>query len=552
DFRALLPGGPARGGGRSARRGPTRRRRAGPQARDADGAVLAADRILARRRPRAGGGGGRLLRDPGRGLGVQPRLPDPESGPLAVRRRGAVGGVHPGVHRAARGRQAPRGLPARRSDVRAHPRRPRNHHRAHARAGAGADPGSHRLGVRRRARHADRRPLAGDVPHRRPSRPQRTGGRRAQRARSLLDSRAGAGDLEPGDHRRAGRPTGLLRGRRAHLRLRDRRAGRHGRPARDVARGVQVDRLHDADLVRLARSPDPPDPRPDAARDDRARPDQLQHAHQRRPRLGGLRVGLRRDQLRLPHLHAAAGHVLRGGGHRPVPRPVAAGDAPRRRRPAGRARHRHPPDRAAADPGHGRHPGPRRADDAARLRTRGVRGRVDRPRLRGAVLVRPLAALLGRQPAADPDLLLPPAPVDADRAGRAHAAGQRAGVRRPLSAFRDPGDRLRDGRRQHRHDRRTGDRPAPPARRPRARADAQRLRDHARGLRAARRGRLRRLVGPRRGPRPLPSRSADQRGSRRGRRHGGLRGSAAGAEGPGGARHRRDAGSAAAPAAWRL
>ena len=66
------------------------------------------------------------------------------------------------------------------------------------------------------------------------------------------------------------------------------------------------------------------------------------------------------------------------------------------------------PDRRAAA-------GAQRPDHAGHLPARRVRRRPDRPGLRGALLLRPLAAVRGRQPDPDPDLLQPPAPVDADR-----------------------------------------------------------------------------------------------------------------------------------------
>src|SRR3712207_8760701 len=52
--------------------------------------------------------------------------------------------------------------------------------------------------------------------------------------------------------------------------------------------------------------------------------------------------------------------------------------------------------------------------DTTLFRSRRVRPELDRPGVHRAVLVRVLAAVLWRQPAADPDLLQPPATVDHD------------------------------------------------------------------------------------------------------------------------------------------
>ena len=85
------------------------------------------------------------------------------------------------------------------------------------------------------ARRPHRRPQPGAVRDRDPARPQRAAGRRPQRPRPLHDPGALPAGLEPGDHRRADRADAAVRGRRPDLRVRDRRAGRHGGPVRDGA-----------------------------------------------------------------------------------------------------------------------------------------------------------------------------------------------------------------------------------------------------------------------------------------------------------------------------
>ena len=61
----------------------------------------------------------------------------------------------------------------------------------------------------------------------------------------------------------------------------------------------------------------------DAAGDDRARADQLQPADQHDARLPRLRGGAGGDRPRVPHLHAAPGHVLRRGRDGAVPGALA-------------------------------------------------------------------------------------------------------------------------------------------------------------------------------------------------------------------------------------
>ena len=91
-----------------------------------------------------------------------------------------------------------------------------------------------------------------------------------------------------------------------------------------------------------------------------------------RHRPGGRRQGL-------PHLHAAAGHVLGGGGGRAVPGALAASGRSRRAR-LPRARRLGPaPDRVPADPGRRHLRGAGDADRAAALRARPLHARTRPP-----------------------------------------------------------------------------------------------------------------------------------------------------------------------------
>ena len=78
----------------------------------------------------------------------------------------------------------------------------------------------------------------------------------------------------------AGRAHAAVRGRRPDLRVRDRRAGRHGRAARDGFPVLAAPAHPDPDQLPLARPADPARAAADAAGDDRARADQLQPADQ--------------------------------------------------------------------------------------------------------------------------------------------------------------------------------------------------------------------------------------------------------------------------------
>ncbi|CAA9501329.1 MAG: Proposed peptidoglycan lipid II flippase MurJ, partial [uncultured Sphingomonas sp.] len=160
------------------------------------------------------------------------------------------------------------------------------------------------------------------------------------------------------------------------------------------------------------------------------------------------------------------------------------------------------------------------ADHAPGLRARRVRRRVDPADRRGALLVLVLPAVQRHQPAADPLLLLPPAPVAADGARGRLARGQPRGGPGALPP-------ARDRRHRHRHgglDRRDGDRagglPPSRARGPRRRPHPLHARPGAARVGGLRARRLRHLVRPRRGRRALPPRPADL--GRRGPRGGGL------------------------------
>ena len=165
------------------------------------------------------------------------------------------------------------------------------------------------------------------------------------------------------------------------------------------------------------------------------------------------------------------------------------------RRPARDDGQRDAPDRAPAAPGDGGDPGALGADGRADLPARRVRRLADRARRGGALLVRLLAAVQRPLPAPDADLLQPPAALGADR-DRGAQPRDHGGLRvRVLRALRRRRDRRRDGDRHRGQRRRPGRRPAPHARRPRdPEADLEHDPDRDR-VGAARRGRVRDLVG---------------------------------------------------------
>ncbi len=97
-----------------------------------------------------------------------------------------------------------------------------------------------------------------------------------------------------------------------------RRAVPHGDPA------AETRRVPAPDLVQLARRARRQDPQADAPGHDRAGAHQLQPADQLDPRLARERGGAVGDRPRVPHLHAAPGHVLRRGRDRRSSRPCRA------------------------------------------------------------------------------------------------------------------------------------------------------------------------------------------------------------------------------------
>ena len=149
---------------------------------------------------------------------------------------------------------------------------------------------------------------------------------------------------------------------------------------------------------------------------DQPGPDQRQPRPELVDRLARQRGGAARDRRRVPHLHAPAGDVLRRRRDRALPGAQPAGEPPRPPGPARAHRHRHAPDRAAADPERGGDRRALRADGAARLPARRVRRELDGARVRGAVLVLVLARVQRHQPAADAHVLRAPGAVDADAA----------------------------------------------------------------------------------------------------------------------------------------
>ena len=153
----------------------------------------------------------------------------------------------------------------------------------------------------------------------------------------------------------------------------------------------------------------------------RPRPDQHRPAAQLDARLARLRRGAARDRRRVPHLHAPAGHVL-ASRSRPCCSRSSAG-SPRARDydgPAAHDRHRHAPDRAAADPARGRR---RSCSPTPIVRLVYQRGEFDAEstKLTAEALFWFSFSLpfSGCEPAAHAHVLLAPAAVAADHAGAA-------------------------------------------------------------------------------------------------------------------------------------
>ena len=130
-----------------------------------------------------------------------------------------------------------------------------------------------RAGLRRRpgAARPHGPPRAADVPDRRAAGAVGPGRRDAQLVRALRRAGAGAGGVEPGDHRGARRARAGDAGGRRDLRLRDRDPGRHG-GAVPAAAAVAARARRAPDIpARLARPARPAGAQADAAGDDRAR-----------------------------------------------------------------------------------------------------------------------------------------------------------------------------------------------------------------------------------------------------------------------------------------
>ncbi len=285
---------------------------------------------------------------------------------------------------------------------------------------------------------------------------QRPGRRHPQHLRALHDPGDRAAGLERRDHRRAGHQQADVPRRQRDVRLRARRAAGDDRAAGDVDRGAAARRLQVPVRVRLARRPHRAGLPADAAGHDQPRDHQLRPADQLLARHARERGGAARDRRRLPHLHAAAGHVQRRGRDRAVPGPVPLRRPPRPARPAPHDGRRHAPDLDAADAGGRDHDGAGGADHAARLPARRVRRRVDRARLHRALLVLLQPPVLGPQPAAVADLLLAPETVDPDRPLARLAGRQRRRQPRALQAVRRRRSRDRHGRLEHRDGGRPG------------------------------------------------------------------------------------------------
>ena len=225
-------------------------------------------------------------------VGVHDRLPDPQPRPQPVRRRGAAGGVRPGLHRAARGGQQTRGVPpgfdvdpadhrrARCDHRPVHPRRAVADPDARPRASTG-DPGP------------DRRPLPAPLPD--------PGAARGHRASSSASSTATTASRSSRSRRSSGtsRSSRVLVGLVAHVR----REATGSTPTRSASSSAPRSswRWSPPDLrntpFRMMRVFDWRSPlvkkvlAADAAGDDQPRPDQRQPGHQqprRRARAGTL------------------------------------------------------------------------------------------------------------------------------------------------------------------------------------------------------------------------------------------------------------------------
>ncbi len=140
------------------------------------------------------------------------------------------------------------------------------------------------------------------------------------------------GRVERRDRRDPGRRLAVLAlDQRPAVRLRDRHPGRHGRAVPAAAAAPARARRAPALLDRHVRPGGPPRVPADAAGLARARADQRQPARRhvvRDPRQPRARAG--RDRQGVPHLHAAAGHVLGRGRDGRVPGALASRERARR------------------------------------------------------------------------------------------------------------------------------------------------------------------------------------------------------------------------------
>ena len=248
--------------------------------------------------------------------------------------------------------------------------------------------------------------------------------------------------LERRDHRRPGRAGPRVPGGGRDLRLRDRGPRRDGDPAPDPGLGPSQ---HAVRARRGHCSPRSPSTRrasatrraagaaADAPGDDQPRPDQLQPADQQHRRVPRLRSGAGRDRQGVPIYMLPQG--IFSVAIATVLFPTLARFAARADlgRPALDDGERDAPDPAPA--------GPATAailvlsEPMTRvIYERGEFDGADRPGLRGALLVRVLAAVQRPLPPADAHLLQPSAALGADRdLGRQPGADRRGGASRSTS-----------------------------------------------------------------------------------------------------------------------
>ncbi len=486
-----------------------------PTAGAVDSDLRARHRHLPCSRARTRDRGRVLLRRGGQDQRLHGRLPGAESLPLAGRRRGPLLGVRPRLQRAAGEGRAQARLARRLKPFLADAARARWADGASDRLRPAGDRALRRPRWRR---GPGSRPLARALPDRRAARSLRSDRRDPEQLRPVHRPRAGAGVLEPGDHRRARarRPARQV-ARREALRLRHLDRDRHGDPGPPALALAARPRRPASDGPRLARPGDQARLHADGAGDDRARPDQLQPRRRLDLRFEADRPEPRadRDRQGLPHLHAPAGDVLGRSGDRALPVALTARDArgPGRLPPHGRRRPA--ADRVPARPGERLLGCSGRADRPLDLRARRVQLAAD---ARGRSLIGRLCGgphLQRDDAVAEPGLLQPAVALAAD--GR--CSGQPSPQRPPrlgLLRLRHLGHPPRDDRREHRGHGRAARVAAPSPRADRAEGEHRSLRPDRARLRGARRSRVRILACPRRGARTLVGR-ADRLGRRRAR-----------------------------------